>query len=460
MDYSTHHLYSRAAFGLPLLHKSNGKPVVFHFKDLVKKSGKSSYLAVVDKPQIDPSKNRDNDQNEAIVKSRQNIIKLNTAWIEQMASNESWLREKMTFFWHDHFACRSRVAYFAQQLNNTIREHALGNFGDLLMAVSKTPAMLQFLNNQQNKKNSPNENFAREVMELFTLGRGNYTEADVKNAARAFTGWSFNPATADFIFRERIHDDGIKEFRGKRGNFTGEDIIHCLLEDKQTALFISQKVWKYFVSCDKEDLSIIRELADDFFESGYDIGRMLEKIYTSSWFYDARYVGNRVKSPIELLVGIQMHTGGRFEDDFSSLIVQRTLGQVLFNPPSVAGWPSDKEWIDSSSLTYRMVLPAMMLQGSESTIEAKDNGDVNDLTNQVKRNKLSFSVDWEKLTNTFLKDTALETLEALEYHLLVTPVTNSKRKRMQRYIDSGSNDVEFIQRAFIGLMSLPEYQLS
>src|SRR4030095_1487219 len=128
-----------------------------------------------------------------------------------------------------------------------IRRNALGNFRDMLHEVSKSAAMLNFLNNQQNRKDHPNENFAREVLELFTLGRGNYTEDDIRNAARAFTGWSFKLATGKFFFRENVHDTGLKTSRGKQGNFTGEDILKQIVDDRQTSIFITGKIWDYFV---------------------------------------------------------------------------------------------------------------------------------------------------------------------------------------------------------------------
>src|ERR1017187_5564451 len=161
---------------------------------------------------------------------------LNLAWLDEMINSEAQIREKMSLFWHGHFACRVINIYFQQQLLNIIRENALGNFGDLLREASKSPAMLSFLNNQQNKKQHPNENFAREVMELFTLGRGNYTENDIKEAARAFTGWGFN-LQGEFVDRPFVHDNGKKTFLGKTGNFDGDDIIDILLEQKQTAQF-------------------------------------------------------------------------------------------------------------------------------------------------------------------------------------------------------------------------------
>ena len=173
------------------------------------------------------------------VKNRDSVKKLNLTWLADMVASDSQLREKAAFFWHGHFACRSNNAIHQQALLNVIRRNALGNFRDILHQVSKTGAILNFLNNNQNRKDHPNENFAREVMELFTLGRGNYTETDIKEAARAFTGWGANPA-GNFIFRKQLHDTGIKTVFGKTGNFNGDDVLNILLEQKQTARFIVQ----------------------------------------------------------------------------------------------------------------------------------------------------------------------------------------------------------------------------
>ena len=170
-------------------------------------------------------------------KSREAIKNLNLYWVSEMVNSEAQLREKLAFFWHGHFACRNLNVFFQQQLLDVIRTNALGSFRDMLHEVSKTAAMLNFLNNNQNKKDHPNENFAREVMELFTMGRGNYTEEDVKEGARAFTGWGAT-AGGEFVFRKNVHDDGRKNFLGKSGNFDGDDVLEILLEQKQTAKFI------------------------------------------------------------------------------------------------------------------------------------------------------------------------------------------------------------------------------
>ena len=173
--------------------------------------------------------------------SRDGLRKLNLTWFNEMISSPAQLREKMSLFWHGHFACRDINIFHQQLLLDDIRNHALGNFGDLLKAVSKSPAMLGFLNNQQNRKGHPNENFAREVMELFTMGRGNYSEQDIKEAARAFTGWGFN-LKGEFVFRQFQHDTGSKTILGKTGHFDGDDVLNLLLEQKQTARFITKNL--------------------------------------------------------------------------------------------------------------------------------------------------------------------------------------------------------------------------
>ncbi|MFZ4769531.1 MAG: DUF1800 family protein, partial [Ferruginibacter sp.] len=166
--------------------------------------------------------------------SRDDLKSLNILWLQEMVNSEAQLREKMSLFWHGHFACRVINSFFQQELLHIIRTNALGNFGNMLKEVSKSPSMLQFLNNQQNKKGKPNENFAREVMELFTMGRGNYTENDIKEAARAFTGWGFN-LQGEFVFRKNQHDTETKTILGKTGNFDGDDVLNILLDQPQTA---------------------------------------------------------------------------------------------------------------------------------------------------------------------------------------------------------------------------------
>jgi uncharacterized protein (DUF1800 family) len=157
--------------------------------------------------------------------------------------------------------------------------------------------MLQFLNNQQNQKGHPNENFARELMELFTLGRGHYTEQDIKESARSFTGWAYDGKTGTYTFRPKVHDDGVKTFMNTTGNFCGEDIIDMLIANKQTAIFISTKLYRYLVN-DVPDTAFINQMADVFYKSGYEIRPLLEFVFHSDWFYNDKNIGNLIKSPV------------------------------------------------------------------------------------------------------------------------------------------------------------------
>ena len=226
----------------------------------------------------------DSNKKEQRKKAKKLIIQQNQDWIERMANpDHPVLLEKMTLFWHGHFACISKKPRLASQQLQTIRQHALGNFKDLVLAIAKDPAMIRFLNNQQNRKRKPNENFARELMELFTIGRGNYTEQDIKEAARAFTGWSSN-LRGEFKFRKRHHDYGRKTFMGKTGNFGGEDIIDILLERQETAQFITRKFYRYFVN-EKVEERRVQALAAKFYRSNYDIAALMREIFASDWFY-------------------------------------------------------------------------------------------------------------------------------------------------------------------------------
>jgi len=299
-------------------------------------------------------------QREEITKTRnEKSRKLNIDWISQMINSKTPLLEKATLFWHGHFACRSNNPFYAQQLNNIQRKYAMGSFKNLLIAVSQSPAMLDYLNNQQNRKGRPNENFARELMELFTLGRGNYSEKDIKEAARAFTGWSYNK-TGQFVFNQKVHDEQEKTFLGDTGNFDGEAIIDKILAKRNTAMFICRKLYIFFVN-DKPNESHIAELANEFYATQYNITAVMKKLFMADWFYAAENRGNKIKSPVELLVNLSREFGVTYHKPQILIQLQTSLGQYLFNPPNVSGWPGGKSWIDSSSLMLRMKIPSLVL---------------------------------------------------------------------------------------------------
>jgi uncharacterized protein (DUF1800 family) len=398
--------------------------------------------------------------------SREDIKNLNLRWMYEMINSQAQFREKMSFFWNGHFACRIINIFYQQQLLDIIRNNAFGNFGDLLRAVSKSPAMLQFLNNQQNKKQHPNENFAREVMELFTLGRGNYTEDDIKESARAFTGWTYN-LQGEFVFKDNQHDDGVKTFLGKTGNFTGDDIITIILEQKQTAIFITKKIYRFFVN-DTADDEKVASLANKFYENKYDVKKLMEDIFTSSWFYNEENIGTRIKSPVELLVGIRRLLPMELENDDSQLLFQRLLGQILFYPPNVAGWPGGKNWIDSSTLMLRLRVPQIITANEVINIQPKTDDDammgqmMDEKMQQMQNNEYAAKggtaiVNWEAVTTIFKDIPREDLLPQISNEILQTQGRVSTAT-VNKYLNTDSRE-EYIKSAIVNLMSTPEYQL-
>ncbi|RFZ83146.1 DUF1800 domain-containing protein [Mucilaginibacter terrenus] len=382
---------------------------------------------------------------------RQQEKALNIDWINKMSTTKAVLREKMTLFWHNHFACRTQNAWYAQQLNNIQREHAIGNFRTLLIEVAKSPAMLQFLNNQQNQKNHPNENFARELMELFTIGRGNYTEQDVKESARAFTGWGFNK-DGKFVNRLNLHDTGSKTFLGKSGNFTGEDVIDMLLAKKETAHFICNKLYRNFVN-ETPDPAHVDAMANTFFNSNYEIKPLLLFLFNADWFYAEKNMANLIKSPVDFIVGLNRQFYITYQNPDVVLQFERALGQVLFYPPNVAGWPGGRNWIDSSSLMYRIKIPSTVLNGGVIDFSGKvDPEDEAFIASSHKQQqavvtKVQAGADWDKV----LSSIKHLTKNALAQTLLAPALNNNLTAIVNTTADTKTLLVE--------LVSTPEYQL-
>ena len=275
-------------------------------------------------------------------------------WANRMVTTPRPLEEKMTLFWHGHFATsEGKVRDYRLMLgqNRMLRRLATGSFRDLLLGIMRDPAMLVYLDNGENVKDHPNENFGRELLELFTMGVGNYTERDIREASRAFTGWT-NEVTR-FRFDASLHDEGSKEFLGRRGRFGGEDIIEIILEQPATAEFIASKIYRFFV---REDIStpVRKALGALLSESGYEIKPLLQTIFLSRDFYSSRSVGTQIKSPVQLVVSTYRRLGvsrSPTVPDFNQLTGR--LGQSLLYPPNVAGWEGGSTWITPASLLDR-----------------------------------------------------------------------------------------------------------
>ncbi len=476
------HLWWRAGFGPPadqvkqlprekpdalfhsIMKASEKKPVLFDVADPDLKE------MVMEKQEMVPGKPANLKPNEKQMirrQSVQDISKLNIRWLQEMTESQAQLLEKMSLFWHGHFASKTVNIIYDQALLNVIRTNALGNFRDLLFEVSKTASMIQFLNNNQNKKGHPNENFARELMELFTIGRGNYTESDVKESARAFTGWGTNPQ-GEFTFRPRQHDDGIKTFFGKTGNLSGEDILGILLEQKQTSVFITRKIYKFFVN-EIVDEEIVIALASNFYKSGYDIQGLMTAIFKSSWFYDSKNIGTQIKSPVVWLVGMRRQLPLEMQNPAVQIILERLLGQVLFSPPNVAGWPGGKHWIDSSSLMLRMQVPKIISQSDSLLSRPKDDDDMMmGMMDQrfIKNPKkvvnpgvqlFQTKILWDDYLKNFSNVLDPELYTSIRDLLLQKPFSMNESD-MVKYIDESDREKR-IQSITIRLMGTPEYQL-
>jgi Protein of unknown function (DUF1800) len=287
-------------------------------------------------------------------------------WLYVMLHTPHPVLEKVTLFWHGHFATSAAKVDKARLMldqNQMLRQYALRPFAPLLGGIAKDPAMLLWLDSATNKKFKPNENFAREVMELFCLGLGNYTEHDIKQAARAFTGWEVRHGK--FFFNPYQHDEGSKTVLGKTGNFGGEDVLRILLEQPAAGRFLAGKMYRFLVSeTAPPPPKLLEALAAGYREHDYDTAWLVRTIISSNLFYSPHAVGQRVKAPVEMAVSLIRSLEGKanaeaLADDL------RKLGQGVFYPPNVKGWDGGAEWINSATLLSRVNLAWALTSGRD-----------------------------------------------------------------------------------------------
>jgi len=353
------HLYRRAGFGAT--------------RDQLEASLAKGYEATVEEllhPETQPDLEEDLINRYYVdVKESRQIDPAQSGWVYRMINTKRPLEEKMALFWHGLFATGFAKLNHAKEMIDQIamlRRHGLGDFRTILVELSKNPAMILWLDNQENTTNVHNENYGRELLELFSLGIGNYTEDDVKNCARAFTGWTVrNPIPGaqpygrhswEFEFRPDLHDYGEKEFLGERGSFDGADIVDVIVRQPAAARFVARRLHNFFVS-DEPDGAAIEDLANVYLESQYDIREVMRALFMSEAFRSPRAYYAKVKSPAEHVIGIE-----RLVEDFQYpkwgirdiALECRYMGQDLLNPPSVEGWHTGKEWIDTGILVERV----------------------------------------------------------------------------------------------------------
>lgn len=451
-----HHLFWRAGFGInpelaSKLERKSRKNVV----DLLFQASATNTPLTVDTSElqqfyIDNRQNFKNVRQEFQKMNREKVNEFSEVWVDRIISSKELLRERMHLFWSNHFVCRDRSINHFQQYQNTMRTHALGNFGDYVLAVSKEASMLKYLNNKQNVKGKPNENFGRELLELFTLGIGNYSEQDIKAAAKAFTGWSHNPR-GEFLFREGKHDNSQKSFLGEKGNFNGDEIIDIILTKKQCARFVCSKVYKYFVN-ENVNTAHVEELADVFYKD-YEIEPMMRHLFMADWFYDQKNIGSKIKSPMDLYVGIQKTVPFKFNKGRSLMYFQRELGQVLIDPPNVAGWKGGRTWIDSNTMLVRLKLASMAL--NQAVIALDEKGDFEDSYEMYyermknRKRQLKVTPQWSSFDEAYKNVSAKD----LKPFILQGTLSEGAKELISNLIIDNKHDY------CVQLMSLPEYQM-
>lgn len=405
---------------------------------------------------------------------RQNLQELQVWWLKRMLLHQRPLQEKMTLFWHSHFATSAekvKDSYLMWQQNDLFRRNALGNFRTLLIEVSKDPAMLRYLDNATNRKQHPNENYARELMELFTMGEGNYTEEDIRESARAFTGW--NLRDDEFAFVERAHDFGTKTFLGCTGNFDGTDIIDIILQQRVTADYMARKFWSYFAYEDPGD-DVVKPLAEVFRRGNYEVKPVLRMIFRSREFYSERAIHTQIKSPIQLVVGSMRLLDAELPPR-PMLLVQaaRVMGQMLFYPPNVKGWEGGQTWINSSTLLTRYNFAGAMIHG-ELPVSMLGGG-----PRAAQRQKrfgrdsvrVPFHVDVTDLYDPDKLLTAEQVGEHFWNLLVQVPPSPAQRQALAQYLQTGADGsrvmfspkhpyiVDKLKGLVHLIMSSPDYQL-
>ena len=369
------HLLSRMTFGgnwteIQALSNKNYEAAVKHILDQARQQPQNSPPEWITQPPIRGKKRRqlsEVERKELRKELRRRAMDLKAWWFREMVQTDSPISERMTLFWHNHFTSSLKKVKFPGLMyrqNLLLREHALGNFRQLVHAVAKDPAMIIYLDNVNNVKGKPNENFARELLELFTLGEGRYSEHDVKEAARAFTGWSINRQNGQYRFVRRRHDYDAKTFMSRTGNFNGDDIIDIVLNQPDVAVHVTKKFWHEFISV-PPDSDEIKRLADIFRANDYEIKSLMQALLTSKFFRNSKEYGHIVKSPVDLLVGTLRIFKIPVGKGYGLALASRRLGQDLMDPPNVKGWSGGNGWITTDSLLVRQQILNRFLRGKE-----------------------------------------------------------------------------------------------
>ncbi len=407
---------------------------------------------------------------------RSEDLELIVWWLERMRTTARPLQEKMTLFWHSLFATsivKVRNPLLMWKQNQTFRGLATGNWPELLVAMGTDPAMLVWLDGRVNKKDHPNENFAREVMELFTLGEGNYTEDDIKQSARAFAGWHANPVTAEFNpGRPGEHDTGMKTYLGQTGPFSGEDILRILGNTPRSAQYVCERLWRYFGS-EEPNPQLTGALAERFQNAGLDFKPLLATLFLSREFYAPEVVRQQVKGPIQWLVGSCRVLERPLPPPLLSYQMLRLLGQVPFDPPSVKGWDTGVSWISTNTLLDRYNFSALLVEGQPLGLGGVPKTFTPKQTPQAVNPVMMENpaagplplppLQGVDLDHLFTPEELADNdrfLDALQKRLIEGPLGETRRNSLRAYLQNSPPGPDRIKGAIRLLMSTPDYQLS
>jgi len=491
------HLLLRAGFGgtpaeIERLHAMGLHAAVDHLVDFESEDGWELPLEIsalaVERPEIDrrqlaelsPDEReqkirqmRQQIRRERTRKDRQQLQQLRQWWMQRMLQSPCPLEEKLVLFWHGHFATEHQTvksAYAMYLQNELFRQQAAGNFGELLRGIVHDPAMLRYLDNDRNVKTKPNENLAREILELFSMGEGNYTEQDIREAARALTGYGINRQTLQADFRRRAHDPGKKTIFGQTGNWDGDDLVDLILQQPATARFIARKLFLYFVHREPSE-ALVEQLADVLRNNDYELRPVLKTLFVSREFYSSRAMGTQIKSPVQLVVGFYKSLGVSSGPYLEMAAACRTMGQQLFDPPNVKGWDGGTAWINTNSIFDRSAALAGLINGVGSG-DARRGGSRR-MRNSRERNRNSRALDIIAI----LKPLGLQSNEDVVAYLanacLAVPLTESSQQQLIQIMNAGSpladpadwqSRREQVNKKLVALLvlitSLPEFQIA
>lgn len=374
---------------------------------------------------------------------------LRSWWLNRMRWSPFAAREKAVLFWHGHWATsveKVREPAGMWRQNETLRAFALGDFGGMARAMSRDPAMMRYLDLNQSYKGHPNENFARELMELFTLGEGNYTEKDIQESARAFTGYRMNPRTGEFIFARRQNDEGEKIFFGRSGKFTGDDIIGIIVDDPRCAAFLAKKLWTFYAA-ENPSPALVAALAARYRASGMNAGALLRTVFMSREFYAPSVVRRQIKSPVQWLVQTCKVLEVPLPAEETCDGILRQLGQMPFAPPNVKGWDGGKAWISSASLLLRYNLAGFIVSGKASALQGIGGGVAG-----------AIQVPLDKIIPPEASPAAA--CDALGFRLFQTGLPEPLKEKFLEYLRTHGTGAPARRDLLHLMMSTPDYQLT